>query len=152
MKTKFAICTLILMLSAAWLSSCGSSADDGICGMVQTKLGAIPGATLEKTGTTFTIDGKSYTGCVFRLKGKETETVNGSSTSMLLYPEKGSPLHKDGWRASDEADGPEGAFFKISRSKDFCQVSGSWELDDEADQKPAAANTCQITIICGTSK
>lgn len=152
MKTKLAICTLMLTLSSAWLSACGSSADDGVCGMVRAKLGAVPGATLKKTGTTFTAGGKSYTGCVFRLSGKETDEVNGSSTSALLYPEEGSPLYTDGWRASDEADGPEGSFFKISRGTDFCQVTGSWELGDDADQKPASPATYQITVMCGTNK
>ena len=118
------------------------------CRLAQRQLSLVPNRSLEKSMTTFTDNGHSYSGCVVRLQGNRTRIKEVHYPGALFYPFEGSALYQQGWRADREADGPDGASFRISKEDVFCLVQGNWDGGDDTDPRYVPSTRYEVIVSC----
>lgn len=117
-----------------------------ICQRVYRKLSQVDGGHLEKNSG-FTFNGQRYEGCAVTLSGNK-KTAGDDWLPNFLYPSEGSEMYYRGWKADNEADGPDGTAFRIQNPDIFCLISGSWDggLDDDPSYVPS--DEFKLTVEC----
>ena len=123
------------------------------CDLALRKLAWFKDARISrKNNSSFEYEGKTFTGCVGVIDGDRSKLPPDRGTGGDFYPREGSDLAAMGWKASMEADGPDGTFYQVNRQDVFCVVEGQWDGDDDSDPAYVPASKLQITVKCARSK
>jgi len=119
------------------------------CGYAYKKLKAVPSERLSWKAAEFAHDGTRFQGCEVTLTGDITRLASDQFPRPLFYPYENSPRYLAGWRADEEADGPDGTSFRISNGRLFCFVQGNWDGGDDDDPKYVPSKRIVVTVQCG---
>lgn len=126
---------------------------EGACDLAVRKLAWFKDARISrKNNSSFEYEGKTFTGCVGVIEGDRSKLPAGRGVGGDFYPRDGSDLAAMGWKASMEADGPDGTFYQVNRQDVFCVVEGQWDGGDDSDPAYVPASKLQITVKCARSK
>lgn len=128
-----------------------SNADEleDACAFTYAKLQSIAGAQLNRTIGEFTYLGQRYRGCIAKLSGDKTKVTGAYYPPDLFYPFENTARYNEGWRADNEADGPDGTSFRIFKGNTFCHVEGNWDGGDDSDPKYIPSPRLEIIVSCG---
>lgn len=122
------------------------------CYFVSRQLSTFKGGLYREAPDTFEHEGKMYRGCVVTLVGDRNKVPGKFPPAERPYPKPGSAAEKAGWKADQEADGPDGTSYRISRRNVFCLVSGSWDGGDDSDPNDVPSPLFLITARCARSR
>ena len=126
---------------------------EGACDLAVRKLAWFKDARISrKNNSSFEYEGKTFTGCVGVIDGDRSKLPPDRGAGGDFYPQEGSDLAAMGWKASMEADGPDGTFYQVNRQDVFCVVEGQWDGGDDNDPAYVPASKLQITVKCARSK
>ena len=145
-----------LALLAAILAFQGSpaSADEvsDACYFVSRQVSAFKGGLYREAPETFEHGGKIHKGCVVTVVGDRNRLPGKFPPAERAYPKPGSAAEKAGWKADEEADGPDGTSYRITRRNVFCVVSGSWDGGDDANPNDVPSSLFIITARCARTR
>ena len=125
---------------------------DAACDTAQAKLQTVNEATFKRIQGQFDYRGQSFKGCILSVIGDKTTIIPDQYPEALFYPSEGSAQLRNGWRADDEADGPDGTAFRIMRSNVFCAVEGRWDGGDDSDPTYVPSTRVEFQVQCGNIK
>lgn len=148
----FALLPPALMFAGCATTPLSPSELDTACNDAQAKLQEIDQRTFKRAEGKFDYREKSFHGCILSVVGDKTTITTSQFPEALFYPSEGSAQQRAGWRADDEADGPDGTAFRITRGKVFCAVRGSWDGGDDSDPSYVPSTRVEFTVQCGNIK
>ena len=143
---------LLLMLAACAAKPPTSSELDVACNEAAAKLEAVDKLTFSRREGVFDYWGKSFQGCILTSVGDKTTITTSQFPEALFYPAENSEQARAGWRADNEADGPDGTAFRIMRGNVFCAVEGRWDGGDDSDPTYVPSTRVEFRVQCGTIK
>ena len=120
------------------------------CRYIHERLRSVKGGQVTKSQGEFTHDSRVYRGCVVQLQGDRKIVTGAYDPSDLFYPFPGSLRYRQGWRADQEADGPDGTSFRLFKGNTFCLVEGQWDGGDDADPAYVPATKIEVAVRCST--
>lgn len=122
------------------------------CDFVSRQISAFKGGLYREAPDAFEHHGKIYRGCVVTVVGDSNKLPGKLPPADRAYPRPGSAAAKAGWKADQEADGPDGTSYRISRRNVFCLVSGSWDGGDDSDPNDVPSSLFVITARCARTR
>ena len=118
------------------------------CYFVSRQVSTFKGGLYREAPDAFEHDGKIYRGCVVTVVGDRNKVPGKFPPAERAYPKPGSAAAKAGWKADQEADGPDGTSYRITRRNVFCLVSGAWDGGDDSEPKDVPSPLFLITARC----
>lgn len=142
----------LLILTACAARPPASTELDIACNNARSKLQTVSKTSLKQSEEKFDYQGKSFQGCSLSVIGDRIDITPSQYPEALFYPAENSEQQRAGWRADNEADGPDGTAFRIIRSNVFCAVRGQWDGGDDSNPSYIPSTRVEFTVQCSRIK